>query len=125
MAGGGPLPLVPFDVEFFDGGPGAMAFRILEGTEPVLLAGVAWSDEGTPTLWHWLEGEYSSFAVECPQLASSPMDAPPDSAPWLAVLMLPGLYATSPENVSLLGDLEPALAWAVLESAADLPQTPC
>lgn len=40
----------------------------------------------------------------------------PESAPWLAVVLLPASASLKPEQLALLGALEPCWAWAVLET---------
>ncbi|MFH1924682.1 MAG: hypothetical protein ABIP48_32925 [Planctomycetota bacterium] len=104
-AGGGDLPM-GLRVMLARGDTGSYLFMVFHGEAPLVTCGLAVDDDRAAELWPALLGLADQLHVPRPKRA------PP--APWLSIVMLPGLAS---ETVSMLGDLEWCLAWAILDAA--------
>ena len=122
----GPTPVKDWYVDIFrrfgpDGQvPGTAAFQIAPGNKPMskvpmVICFVCWSEEASEDAW--AEARHSHGNVLRFPLAWGLRRRP--QAPWLAVSVSPLLpFLTDPEGAGMLGSLEQALAWMLIEQEA-------
>lgn len=104
---GGPVPgFTPFRVVVTHG-TGASIFTVYRGREPVVTCAVAWTAAGEAEAWPAIEKLYLDLSDQHPNLFSPVAEAvKPNSLPWLAVVLLPGLLAQSQDDLGWLADFE-------------------
>jgi hypothetical protein len=96
--------------------PGMAAFQVApgphdtpEGKRPYVMAVACWEEAASAEAW--------ARARELAKL--SPPDRLPDrapAAPWLAVTIMPGMFALPPELAGMLGDFERCVFWTLVEA---------
>jgi len=94
---------------------GAAAWSILGGLKPPapLLAQcvVCWDEDVAAECWEMVLHMQRATGME-----PSPRAKRPETLPWLAVVIAPGMASASHETVSMLGDMERCLAWVLIET---------
>ena len=73
------------------------------------MAVACWRADREAEAWRQFRAIVAEFAGKLP-------DREPPDLPWLAVYVLPYTLTLPPETVTMLGDLERCLAWALIES---------
>jgi hypothetical protein len=99
--------------------PDGWTFDLRRGNNPAVLCAVAKAGCEASELWDGLEKLYFSFSEQFPEFAQDGMNAypeKPDSGPWLATLLFPGIASAAPADIGWMADFERCLAWALLES---------
>lgn len=114
---GGPVPGtagLQLTVTKYEGGALFTVWQRL----PIVSCAVAWTKGAEQELWPGLELIYRDIYG-----GSSMVNAAkkPAALPWLSVILLPPINELDVESVSLLGDLERCIAWAMFE-AKNIPR---
>jgi len=109
---GGPVPGphgLDLTVTRADGGA---LFTIWKGL-PIVDCAVAWTQKAQEELWPGLAAAYEDQWGGCPTM--KPAHRPP-RLPWLGVHLLPPSARVANDVLSMLGDLERCVAWALFEA---------
>jgi len=120
--GGGPIPIPPWRVDIRRA-PGGWVFALLRGSEQAVICALATESDATE-IWQKIERHYFELTEQMPGMLDVGAAAPemPTQAPWLAVLILPGMLMSTCEDVGWMGDFERCLAWTLLESGNNTPR---
>ena len=91
--------------------PGAAVFTLYRGKESAVTCGVAWREENAGTVWSTVEKLYLDLSDKLANFM--PIGEPPEqpeTLPWCATIMLPGMALCSLEDIGWMGDFERCLA---------------
>lgn len=108
-AGKGAPAGIPFEVTSRTDGTALFAI----GSPPAVLCGVCWDDGRSEAAWR------AMLALMREQgMMQAPAGPPP--TPWLAVLVLPAMFALPPQTIVELGDYERSLAWCIIDDGESM-----
>ena len=112
-SGGGAIPGCPgWSCNITCHSSGA-AFNFCLHKTPIIFCTLAWDAIEAAELW--------TAAIRCILKFSESTLNMPATLPWLAVNLLPSCIYCSRSDIEMLGDLEPCLAWTILQTSKRFP----
>ncbi len=113
---GGPLPapLGAFRVEIVrETIVPAAVFKVHRGPDLIMVCWLCWDIAVGEAIWGEVFDTYLKVTALLPEVPAESA-AMPDSIPWLAVMLLPGITQQTQDNIAWLGDFERCMAFAIL-----------
>ena len=98
-------------------GPGAAAFTLYRGRDPIAMSCVAWTNDGQIRAWKESEALYFQLSEQLP-ISMGGGEAPdmPTTLPWLVSLILPGAHAQPDGVMDWVADFEQCLAATLIDA---------
>lgn len=96
---------------------GGALFEILRGSDSAVICGLAWDDALAANIWAGLETFY--FRLGDAGLIEGEYVLMPMRAPWLAVILMPGLATSTMQDIGWMGDFERCMAHVMLREVTE------